>query len=248
MKKVLSLFLSAVMLLSITAGLDFSAYATVGTGSCGDNVFYTFDDETGILTIGGKGDMEPLVSYLGSSFIKYDKVTEVRITSTVTSICHHAFNHVTHGSAGSTWYYGFKMTSATIGSGVKSIDNSAFSSCDKLTEIVIPDACNTIGNEVFISCSSLENVHLGNGLKSLGSRTFKGDKKLININFPNNLESMGSECFMGCSSIEGDIVLQNKLSYIGTSAFSGCDSINSITIHNSDCKIAQSNTTILNFS
>ena len=136
------------------------------------------------------------------------------------------------------------MTSATIGSGVKSIDNSAFSSCDKLTEIVIPDACNTIGNEVFFSCSSLENVHLGNGLKSLGSRTFKGDKKLININFPNNLESMGSECFMGCSSIEGDIVLQNKLSYIGTSAFSGCDSINSITIHNSDCKIAQSNTTI----
>ena len=39
MKKIISLFLSLTMLLSLTAGLDFSAYAdTLTTGKCGENV------------------------------------------------------------------------------------------------------------------------------------------------------------------------------------------------------------------
>ena len=57
MKKVLSLLLSITMLLSISAGLDLTAYAQVLTGSCGENVTYTLDTETGVLTISGTGKM-----------------------------------------------------------------------------------------------------------------------------------------------------------------------------------------------
>lgn len=58
MKKIISLFLSLTMLLSLTAGLDFSAYAdTLTTGKCGENVTYSFDSKTGTLTISGTGDM-----------------------------------------------------------------------------------------------------------------------------------------------------------------------------------------------
>ncbi|MGN0522523.1 MAG: fibronectin type III domain-containing protein [Eubacterium sp.] len=59
MKKVFSLFLSIVMLFSITAGLDLSAYADdeLVSGSCGENVTYTFDSSDGVLTISGTGDM-----------------------------------------------------------------------------------------------------------------------------------------------------------------------------------------------
>lgn len=57
MKKVISLFLSLAMLLSIVSVVDFSAYADVQTGSCGDNVTYSLDTETGVLTISGTGDM-----------------------------------------------------------------------------------------------------------------------------------------------------------------------------------------------
>ena len=57
MKKVISLFLSLTMLLSIVSVVDFSAYADVQTGKLGDNVTYSLDTETGLLTISGTGDM-----------------------------------------------------------------------------------------------------------------------------------------------------------------------------------------------
>ena len=58
MKKVISLFLSLAMLLSIVSVVDFSAYAdTLTTGKCGKNVTYSFDSKTGTLTIFGTGDM-----------------------------------------------------------------------------------------------------------------------------------------------------------------------------------------------
>ena len=38
---------------------------------------------------------------------------------------------------------------------VTSIDSSAFSGCDSLTEIVIPEGVTSIGNSAFYSCDSL---------------------------------------------------------------------------------------------
>ena len=57
MKKVISLALALVMMLSVTAGLSFSVQAAgeVKTGQCGTNATYTFDTETGVLTISGTG-------------------------------------------------------------------------------------------------------------------------------------------------------------------------------------------------
>lgn len=61
MKKITSLFLSIIMLFSITAGIDFSAYAAIYTGYCctgeESTVSYSFDSETGVLKINGKGKM-----------------------------------------------------------------------------------------------------------------------------------------------------------------------------------------------
>ena len=57
MKKILSLLLSLAMLLTITSGLNLTAYAAVKTGKCGDNVTYLLDTSTGVLTINGTGKM-----------------------------------------------------------------------------------------------------------------------------------------------------------------------------------------------
>ena len=57
MKKIISLLLSLAMLLTITSGLNLTAYADVQTGKCGDNVTYSLDTETGVLTISGTGEM-----------------------------------------------------------------------------------------------------------------------------------------------------------------------------------------------
>ena len=51
MKKVISLLLSLTMLLSIVSVVDFSAYAYVETGKCGDNLTYSLDTSKGVLTL-----------------------------------------------------------------------------------------------------------------------------------------------------------------------------------------------------
>ncbi len=48
MKKLISIILSIVMLLSITAGLNLTAYALDSSGSCGDNATYTFNKKSGL--------------------------------------------------------------------------------------------------------------------------------------------------------------------------------------------------------
>jgi len=57
MKKLLSLFMSLVMLLTVTAGLNLTAYAETYSGSCGQNVTYTLNTTTGVLAISGTGTM-----------------------------------------------------------------------------------------------------------------------------------------------------------------------------------------------
>ena len=51
MKKIISLLLSLAMLLTITSGLNLTAYADVKTGKCGDNVTYSLDTSTGSFSI-----------------------------------------------------------------------------------------------------------------------------------------------------------------------------------------------------
>lgn len=75
MKKLVSLLLSFTMLLSIVSVVDFSAFAdTLTTGKCGENVTYSFDESTGVLTISGTGDMnqwlEDVSPWYGETRIK----------------------------------------------------------------------------------------------------------------------------------------------------------------------------------
>ncbi len=98
LKKFMSLFLSLIMLLSITAGLDFSAYAAsnITTGKCGKNVSYSFNSSTGTLTISGKGEMKDYSCFEGESspFIKFQNIKKVNVKEGITSIGSAAFTYV----------------------------------------------------------------------------------------------------------------------------------------------------------
>ncbi|MGN1124169.1 MAG: leucine-rich repeat protein, partial [Eubacterium sp.] len=124
MKKALSLLLSVVMLLSITAGLDLTTYAETLTGSCGENVTYTLDTETGVLTISGTG---PMNDYW-FSFDEYGSSSNV------------------------PWYNNSSsVKTVEIEYGVTRIGNCAFSPCYGLTSITIPDGVTSIGERAFYS-------------------------------------------------------------------------------------------------
>ena len=120
MKKIISLFISLVMLLSITAGLNLTVNAETLTGKCGVNVTYSFDTSTGVLTISGTGDMADYSLDNDSPFCDNSNIKSVIIENGVTSIGSYVFYKCT------------RLTSVTIPNSVKSLGDNALCSVKKV--------------------------------------------------------------------------------------------------------------------
>ena len=139
MKKQLLLFIFA--LLPILAMADDS-------GSCGDNVTYTFTESTGTLTIQGQGAMK---EYDYSNYVPWSSysssIKTVVIKDGVTSIGPVAF------------FMCYKMTSITIGNSVTSIGDYAFYGCSGLTSFTIPNSVTSIGEKAFYECINLKTIN-----------------------------------------------------------------------------------------
>lgn len=147
-KKLLSIILCALMLASV---LSLNAFAqevdvaqTSNSGSCGENVTYNFDFETGTLTLSGTGKMDNWSSHTNTPWYDYtSSIINVVIEDGVESIGDYAF------------YDCDSLMSVTIPDGVESIGNYAFYSCARLQNITIPDSVNSIGIHAFVDCTCL---------------------------------------------------------------------------------------------
>jgi len=203
MKKVISLLLSLTMLLSIVSVVDFSAFADVKTGKCGDNVIYSLDTSTGVLKISGTGDMysygpfshntiiksviieNGVISIGDSAFFDCTILTSVTIPNSVTSIGDHAFD------------YCKSLTSVTIPNSVTSIGDYAFS-CTSLTSVTIPDSVTNIGDNAFLGCTSLTSVTIPNSVTSISDSAFSCCRSLTSVTIPNSVTSIGNRVFKDC--------------------------------------------------
>ena len=249
MKKVISLFLSLTMLLSIVSVVDFSAYASVEKGKCGENVTYSLDRETGTLTISGTGDMYDYLgtggsfSNSGSPFYRKSVLKRIFIENGVTSIGSTMFEYCVNltffeipnsvTSIGDYAFYGCtSLTSVTIPNGVNSIGDYAFDGCTSLTSVTIGNNVTSIGGSAFEGCANLTSVTIGNSVTSIGDYAFSGCESLTSVTIPNSVTSIGNVAFYNCTSLTS-VTIGNSVTSIGNSAFSGCRGLTSITIPNS---------------
>jgi len=120
-------------------------------------------------------------------------------------------------------------TSYIIPSSVLSIENSSFSHCSYLSEIVLPDNLEYIGDNAFENCSFKEIVLPGN-LKQIGNGAFYSCFSLVTITIPESVTAMGTDVFRFCYGLES-IICRNIDLKITPDMTSNCDKLNGRIIY-----------------
>ena len=199
MKKIFSLILSLAMLLTITSGLNLTAYAD---SSQYGNIYYE-EKEDGTIEITGCTSSATSIN-----------IPSTIVGKTVTSIGNNAFE------------YCASLKSVLIPGSVTSIGNAAFNRCESLMNIeVIKNNSNYFSQDGVLfdkNKTKLIQYPIGNkriaydipnGVKSFGDCAFDSCSTLKNITIPDSVTSIGWGVFSGSESLTNIDVSENNLNY-----------------------------------
>ena len=238
-KKVISVILSLVMIMSMFAGLEISSFAEDDVLS-----YLTYEINNGEVTITGIKDSAGKdivipdaiegypVTIIGSRAFAYNEgITSVEIPDSVTTIGNAAF------------YACSGLTSIDIPDSVTTINNTAFALCVGLTSIEIPDSVTTLSNSAFRSCDNIESISVSENNEYYSSDEYgvlfnKDKTELIQYpigndrteySIPGSVTTIGDCAFYRCGSLV-NIEIPENVTAIGDSAFYGCESLVSIEI------------------
>jgi len=237
-------------------------FAQITGGKCGENLTWSFDSETGTLTISGTGAMTGFVFY-PPWYNYHDSISVIMIEDSVTSIADNAFSNFQNGN--------FSIKSVTIGNSVTNIGKRAFYQCLGLTSVTIGNSVTSIGDHAFFTCFGLVSINIPESVTSIGDYAFSDCYGLTSVTIPNNVTSIGDWVFNNCfnlSSIEvdsnnplyasengilfnkekttltycpegksGQYIIPESVTSIGDGAFRGCIYLTSIAIPNSVANI-----------
>lgn len=188
-----------------------SLSATVYNGVCGENVSWTLDSETKVLTISGTGEMYHDGHFSDSLHWQGQKLNSafqsVVIEPGVTSIGYWAFANATN------------LTSVTIPEGISVVENNAFYNSG-ITSIVLPNSVTDVNDGAFDDCKQLVSCDLGRGIKHIGKNCFGNCYALTSLKWSDCLETIGSWAFYANHptnvTAAGTIPLQDTLVFPAT--------------------------------
>ncbi|MBQ3523160.1 MAG: leucine-rich repeat domain-containing protein [Clostridia bacterium] len=222
--KFLSIILAVFIVISI---IPITASAATYTGTCGDNLTWTYNTSSYTLTISGIGAIYDY-EYNNRPWESYeDKIKNVVVEDGVTSIGNYSF-------------YGCGyLVNVTLPDGVTKIGHRAFYSCNSLANITIPDTVTTIGQSAFYYCYSLKSINIPYGITTISAGAFNLCEKLIEITIPDSVTEIGEYAFAGCDGLT-EIIIPDSVTTIGKHAFSGCYGLISVTIGNGVTTIGNS--------
>ena len=145
------------------AGKSTSYYVTIeedDSPSCGENLTWSLDEETGTLTISGTGEMKDYSSSSMTPWYKYrTTITNIVVNEGVTSLGTYAF------------YSCSQLVNVSLPDSLTSIGNAAFEGCSRLESITIPANVNYLGHEwnasygmgsfcrTFFGCYDLKDIY-----------------------------------------------------------------------------------------
>ena len=146
-------------------------FIMAASGQCGDNVFWSFDESTGTLTISGTGDI----------WDYYDDQHSDRPSS--------------------YFEYNSAIKSVIIKNGITRIGDGLFYMCSGISSVTVPASVSEIGAFTFGCCTALKSFEIPSGVESIGSYTFVSCRSLESIIIPKSLTCIYDNTFWMCDSL-----------------------------------------------
>ena len=249
MKKVISYILCVCLIITLFSGAGlFSVSAATYSGTCGDNVTWSYDASTYTLTISGTDEMSNYSHSYNSAGTSapwsqyYNTIKSLIIEDSVTSIGGYAFRNHTG------------LTSVTIPDSITSIGNYAFEGCTRLKKVnYIGDIANWCkisfagpdsnplyyAHNLYINDELVTDLIIPNSVTSISNYAFCSCTGLTSITIPDSVTEIGGVAFYGCTGLTS-ITIPDSVTSIGYSAFAGCTGFTSITIPDSVTSIGSS--------
>lgn len=190
MKRVLSVILSFVITVSVLSINNVNAYALSEYGVCGDDVYYSYNNENETLTLYGSGDMFDYNCLdIDSPFFENNEIKNINITDGITNVGDYAFAFCQN------------LENVFLPNSLKSIGKYAFGKCSKLESLHIPDNVNIIKEGAFNSCKSLSSIEIPKSVNSIEMNAFFSCTDLDIIYVPNSVTEIGSNAFFNVNKI-----------------------------------------------
>lgn len=256
MKRIISLTLAALMLISVFVA------APVTASAYGENYGYNvLDDGTAILTYYYSSDtsieipstvddyvvseidegaidcydavsitIPASVKWIDSNaFLLCDSVEEFIVDSANANFCAEDGNLYNKAKTDIVRYaMGKKDSSFTVPSSVTTIRSFSFSYSYDLTSVTIPSSVTTIGEAAFEYCG-LTSIAIPDSVTSIGSEVFNGCEDLATATLSSNINSVPDYTFSNCKSLTGTTI-PDSVKLIGDSAFAYCESLENVNI------------------
>lgn len=217
--------LHSVVVAIVAVMMPITMWAEIITGTCGENVTYSLDTETGALTISGEGDMNRIPWKEKKDYVRY-----VYIENGITSICDGAFSSC------------YNLTSVDIPESVERIGDQAFEGAISLKELKLPDGIKYIGRGAFWECHEVDCVKIPSSAIEIGEDAFEGTCWWWNL--PEGLVYhdswlLGYKGDVG-EKPQGDIVVSEGIRGIAGGVFGYCELLTSVSLPQSLKYIGQS--------
>lgn len=125
------------------------------------------------------------------------------------------------------------ITSVTMPDSYTTIEPFAFYNCSALEQINFPSELKVLGAMAFSNCSSIETADLSNVTKinAIPYACFSGCAQLSSALLPNSLTSLGDYAFSSCAALE-QIDIPSKVTSVGANAFYECVLLSSVVLPN----------------
>lgn len=217
-------------ILIVLSSLSVSAFAAVTSGNANSEgtATWSFDDETGVLTVSGTDYIDNDSDWVAPN---REKIKSIIIEDGITEISSSTFENCTN------------LETVTIADSVSYLGGYAFANCTKLTSVTLPK--NLVSYTwVFVDCTSLTDVTISEDNEYF--KTVDGvlyNKKMTELylypsakagksfTIPATVKHIDDEAFYNCDALE-TVVLPKSVTELSYYAFAECDNLKEIDISN----------------